>query len=88
LLHHQIREFEITDEIRKLGFSRIYAIGKTLVLKSTTTNSVIHCPFHKGDILKTVTRIEKSLTGYPTRFDKETITKLCAPSYASMACVS
>ena len=56
---YHIREFEITDEIRELRFSRIYAIGKTL--------DVIH---------KTVTGIEKSLTDH--RFDKETITKVCA----------
>jgi len=40
-----IREFEIPDDIRKIGirkigFSRIYTIGKTLVLKRATTDSL------------------------------------------------
>jgi len=43
-----------------------------------TSNPVIHFPFYKDDIIKTLKGIEKSLTGHPTRFDKETITKLCA----------
>jgi hypothetical protein len=66
-------DFEVTDEIRKLGFSRIYVMGKTLFLE-ITGNSVIPSPFYKDDIHKTVKGIEKSLKGL---FDEQDITKLC-----------
>jgi hypothetical protein len=70
-----IQEFEITDEIRELGFSRIYVTGKTLVLKSTITTSPIQCPFYKDDIIKTMKGIRESLTDHG--IDEKTITNFC-----------
>ncbi|MFZ0510816.1 MAG: hypothetical protein WAM14_04350 [Candidatus Nitrosopolaris sp.] len=72
--YHRLREFPITDEIQKLGFSRIYATGKTLVLKSTITNSDIQCRFYKDDLIKTTEGIEESLTDHG--FDEKTIAKI------------
>jgi hypothetical protein len=75
LSHNRIQEFPITDEIRKLGFSGIYATGKTLVLKVTGENSMIYCRFYKDDVTRTVEGIKESLTDHS--FDEQTITKLC-----------
>jgi hypothetical protein len=52
LSYHKRREFGNIDEIRRLGFSNIFAIQKTLFLETTGENSLIQCAFYKDDIHK------------------------------------
>jgi hypothetical protein len=68
-----IKEFEITDEIRRLGFSRIYVAGKTLLVYNTRREH-IQCQYYKDDLPKTISTLRKALTDH-AEFDIKIIDK-------------
>ncbi|MFZ0510583.1 MAG: hypothetical protein WAM14_03165 [Candidatus Nitrosopolaris sp.] len=64
-------EFEITDEIRQLGFSRIHVVDKTLLVYNTRREP-IYCQYVKDDLSKTISRLRKAFND-SVEFDKETV---------------
>ena len=67
-----IQELELTSELKALGFTKIYTIGKLLVLRlgdidatsttTTTTANEIRCKFESKDLIKTTeTYLKRSL---------------------------
>jgi hypothetical protein len=69
----RIREFEVTEEIKHLGFSRIRVIGKTLLVYNTSTKP-IHCKYDRDDLSRTMNWLRKALDN-SGEFEHETIEK-------------
>lgn len=67
------REFPITDEIRQLGFSRVFTMGKALFVYNARTDP-IQCQYDKDDWIKTNNRLRKVLED-SHEFDKKTVDK-------------
>src|SRR6187200_1752091 len=61
MVHQQVKEFTITDVIRRLGFSRVCIIGKALIIYPTNGGSIIHSPFYNGDLIKTTKVLTNTL---------------------------
>jgi len=76
LSHHYRKEFEIeiTDEIKRLGVSRIRVAGKDLFVY--TKEEPIVCQYYKDDLSKTMKKLGEALNA-SDEFDKEAIEKLC-----------
>jgi hypothetical protein len=60
-----IREFEVTAEMKELGFSRIYRKDKNLVIYNSGT--LLHAKYFPGDLDSTLHHLEKALTEYDKR---------------------
>lgn len=69
----RIHEFPIIDEIRELGFSRVHAVGKTLLVYNARTEA-IQSQYYKDDLSKTINRLKKALIE-SGQFDIKTIEK-------------
>ena len=67
------REFPLSDDIKDLGFSRIYVVDKTLFVCGLKTK--IQCRYYKSGLEKTMKGLKQALVD--SEFDKETIDKLC-----------
>jgi len=74
-----ICEFEISTEIKDLGFFRIYAVDKTLFACGLTK---IQSRYYRHDLQKTMNALKKAFVEV-NEFDIETIDKLCV--YLSQA---
>jgi hypothetical protein len=61
-----IREFELTPEMKELGFSRIYRKDRNLVIYNS--GELVHAKYFPGDLNSTLHHLEKALT----EFDKRT----------------
>jgi hypothetical protein len=60
LTNPAVKEFEIPEEIKKLGFTRVCIIGKTLIIYPTNSNPILS-PFYSSEPLKTTKAVEKTL---------------------------
>ena len=78
------REFPITDEMKQLGFSRVYTMGKNLFVCNTSDSAEIQCPYYRNDLQKTMKGLKKALLEYGHSDDK-TIEKFLGTSGTSMA---
>lgn len=69
-----IREFPINDEIKELGFSRVYAKEKTLLVYNSPYLPAIQCDYYKNDLQTTMNDLRQALieSGH---FDTKTIDK-------------
>ena len=69
---YNLAEFELTQDIRDLGFTRIYTIDKTLKVDNASTNTT--CKYFKGDLEQTMKALRKALnyTGHftPNQIEK------------------
>lgn len=69
------REFPITDELKALGFSRIYRKDKNLVILNSP--ALVHSKYFSGDLDSTLHHLERALTEYDKKnnnhFGKERI---------------
>jgi hypothetical protein len=61
-----IRDFELTPEMKELGFSRIYRKDRNLVIYNS--GELVHAKYFPGDLNSTLHHLEKALT----EFDKRT----------------
>ena len=67
------REFPITDEMKQLGFSRVYVMGKNLLICNSSDLAEIQCPYYRSDLQKTIKGLKDALEcGH---FDDKTIEK-------------
>jgi hypothetical protein len=74
LSHNRIQEFDITEEFRQQGISKVCVIGKTLLVYNSR-NKPIHCQYDKNDLSKTMHKLGKALSD-SNEFDRETIEKI------------
>jgi hypothetical protein len=68
------REFPLSNEIKDLGFSRIYVVDKTLFVCGLKTK--IQCRYYKSGLEKTMKALKRAYVD-ANEFDIETIDKLC-----------
>ena len=68
------REFPITDEIKQLGFSRVYTMGKNLLVSNSSDLAEIQSPYYKNDLQKTMKGLKDALLECG-HFDDKTIDK-------------
>jgi predicted transcriptional regulator len=74
LSHNRIHQFEITDEMRNLGVSRICIVGKNLLVYNAREEPA-YCQYDRDDLTKTLNRLGKALKN-SHEFDNETIEKI------------
>ena len=72
-------EFQLTDEIRKLGFSRVCIMGKNLFVynsksKPNSKTRPIKCKYDKDDLIRTTNGLRKALEN-THKFDPKIIDK-------------
>ncbi|PWU80100.1 MAG: hypothetical protein DLM72_13875 [Candidatus Nitrosopolaris wilkensis] len=69
-----IHEFPLNDEIRELGFSKVCANGKTLLVYNSSDLPPIQCEYYKNDLQATINDLRQALieSGH---FDNKTIEK-------------
>lgn len=68
------REFTITDEMKQLGFSRVYTMGKDLLICNSSDSTEIRCPYYRNDLQKTMKGLKDALLECG-HFDDKTIEK-------------
>ena len=60
-----LHDFPVSDEMKALGFSRIYKKDKNLVVYNSP--AMISSRYFKGDLHSTLNHLEKAFTDYDKR---------------------